>query len=318
MKSQFHEKFWELLLCTVGIMGFFVFYGFLQEKLMTRPYGEDESTKFKDSAFLVLCNRLVAICVAVFMIWRRKESIKNVAPLQNYFYVSFSNFSATFCQYEALKYVTFPTQTLGKCGKMVPVLVIGSLFYRKPYTWKDYAVALFVMFGCTIFLTTGEITSHKGVQNDTPIGLALLVGYLFFDGFTSTTQEKMFKGFTMSTYNQMLYVNASSAILSIIALLVNGTLFTAIQFALTYPAMLRDAILLSLCASLGQMVIYHTIKTFGALVYSTIMTTRQFASLLLSSILFLHPISISQWVGVFMVFGALYYEGFMKPEKKEE
>ena len=34
------------------------------------------------------------------MIWRRKESIKNVAPLQNYFYVSFSNFSATFCQYE--------------------------------------------------------------------------------------------------------------------------------------------------------------------------------------------------------------------------
>ena len=45
-------------------------------------------------------------------------------------------------------------------------------------------------------------------------GLLLVGGYLFFDGFTSTFQERLFKGYTMSTYNQMLYVNICSAILS--------------------------------------------------------------------------------------------------------
>jgi len=57
------------------------------------------------------------------------------------------------------------------------------------------------------------------------------------------------------------------------------------------------------------MVIYYTIKNFGALTYSTIMTTRQFVSLLLSSILFLHPISLPQWIGVAFVFAGLYYQG---------
>lgn len=79
--------------------------------------------------------------------------------------------------------------------------------------------------------------------------------------------------------------------------------------------MLRDAVLLSFAASLGQLVIYFTIKRFGALTYSTIMTTRQFASMLLSSLIFLHPITFSQWAGVALVFAALYYQGFVKDHK---
>lgn len=39
--------------------------------------------------------------------------------------------------------------------------------------------------------------------------------YLAFDGFTSTFQDKLFKGYNMSTYNQMLYVNAFSSLVSL-------------------------------------------------------------------------------------------------------
>jgi UAA transporter family len=38
-----------------------------------------------------------------------------------------------------------------------------------------------------------------------------MVGYLGFDGFTSTWQDKMFKGYSMSIYNQILYVQLCSA-----------------------------------------------------------------------------------------------------------
>lgn len=45
-------------------------------------------------------------------------------------------------------------------------------------------------------------------------GLALMLGYLGFDGFTSTFQDKLFKGFQMTTYNQILYTTLCSALLS--------------------------------------------------------------------------------------------------------
>jgi len=99
------ERAGELLACAAGIMGFFVFYGFLQEKLMTSPYGDPadedfDKSKFKDTAFLVMWNRIVAMVVAVAMLAMRKETFRPAAPMQNFFYVSLSNFSATFCQYE--------------------------------------------------------------------------------------------------------------------------------------------------------------------------------------------------------------------------
>jgi adenosine 3'-phospho 5'-phosphosulfate transporter B2 len=40
------------------------------------------------------------------------SEIKPVAPIYTYMAVSLSNVIATTCQYEALKYVSFPVQTL--------------------------------------------------------------------------------------------------------------------------------------------------------------------------------------------------------------
>jgi len=63
----------------------------------------------------------------------------------------------------------------------------------------------------------------------------------------------------------------------------------------------------------GQMVIYYSIKEFGALFFSTVMTTRQVISILLSCIIYLHPLTVGQWMSALLVFGALYYkEALMK------
>ena len=45
----------------------------------------------------------------------------------------------------------------------------------------------------------------------------------------------------------------------------------------------------------GQLFIIHTIKAFGALTFATVMTTRQFVSILLSCALFAHPLTLGQW-----------------------
>jgi len=45
----------------------------------------------------------------------------------------------------------------------------------------------------------------------------------------------------------------------------------------------------------GSLCISYTIKTFGALTFATIMTTRQFLSILLSSLFFGSPLTPGQW-----------------------
>eukprot|EP01111_Echinosteliopsis_oligospora_P019146 TRINITY_DN909_c0_g1_i1.p1 TRINITY_DN909_c0_g1~~TRINITY_DN909_c0_g1_i1.p1 ORF type:complete len:361 (-),score=95.18 TRINITY_DN909_c0_g1_i1:95-1177(-) len=319
--SSFLSPTTRMVLAVAGIMGFFLLYGLLQERIMTRKYGEDELGRpiyFEETTFLVLSNRVLAIIIGLSIMFYQGLDIKNAAPLHKYMGVAASNFSATWCQYEALKYVSFPTQTLGKCGKMLPVMIVGTFVSGKKYTIKDYLIAVVITGGCMIFLLTGNISS-KGNQDSTPIGLFLMALYMFFDGFTSTTQEKMFKGYTMSTYDQMVYVSGFSAIISVAILMLKGALFEAIYFALEYPALLWDSTLLSICSSLGQMLIYYTIKEFGALFFSTVMVTRQVISVVLSTIVFLHPLSIYQWLGFVMVFAAIYYktnEDSKKPRTK--
>jgi len=305
----------KLMMATGGIMGFFLFYGILQERLMNVPYANDEGeeSNFTDSTFLVLSNRVFAALLAVVIVLQRGESLKNVAPIHKYFGVALSNFCATWCQYEALKYVNFPTQTLGKCGKMLPVMLVGVFISGKKYNLKDYSIAISITTGCMIFFLTGKISSG---ESNTVYGLLLMAAYMFFDSFTSTFQEKMFKGYTMSTYDQMIYVNSCSSIISVLILIGNGRLFPAMQFIADHKGVFYDSTMLSICASLGQMVIYYTIKEFGALIFSTIMVTRQVISIILSTIIYLHPLSNAQWFGALIVFGTLYYKSMEDSKKK--
>lgn len=112
--------------CVVGVVGSLLVYGILQERIMTRPYGEGEDAEyFKFSVFLVMNNRCVSMLVAVVVLAVLQTAVAPVAPIYKYAAVSASNVVATTCQYEALKYVSFPVQTLGKCAKMIPVMIWG-------------------------------------------------------------------------------------------------------------------------------------------------------------------------------------------------
>ena len=54
--------------------------------------------------------------------------------------------------------MSFPVQTLVKSGKMIPVMIWGTLMMNKKYKIIDYTVAVIVMIGCSIFLLTGQVS----------------------------------------------------------------------------------------------------------------------------------------------------------------
>jgi len=302
--------------CIIGIVGTLMVYAVLQERIMTMPYGE-EGVHFSASLFIVLINRVITCTTAAATTVVRKEDIRPAAPLYCYVLVSLSNVVATTCQYEALKYVSFPVQTLAKCAKMIPVMVWGLIILGKRYNSKDYLLTLVVTLGCAVFMGTGATKSKraKAGGSDSIYGLMLMCGYLGFDGFTSTFQEKLFKNYKMSTSNQILYVTLSSSCFALFGLLSAGQLFPALAFVTKYPECLREMLMLSVAATLSQNFISFTVKRFGALFFATVMTTRQLLSILLSCMLFAHPITWSQWGGTAMVFGSLYYKAFAGKSK---
>ena len=86
----------------------------------------------------------------------------------------------------------------------------------------------------------------------------------------------------------------------------------AIEFIQNHPEAMYDVLILSAASTCGQLCILYTIREFGALLFATIMTTRQFLSILLSCVIFMHPLTAPQWAGTALVFASLYYQAFLK------
>ncbi|KAL6505844.1 UDP-galactose/UDP-glucose transporter 5 [Orobanche hederae] len=320
--SQFQKlkesKLFKLSFAVTGIMSTLLIYGVLQEKIMRVPYGPNKEY-FKYSLFLVFCNRISTSAVSAAILLGSKKVLDPVAPIYKYCAVSVSNILTTTCQYEALKYVSFPVQTLAKCAKMIPVMIWGTAIMQKKYTGRDYLFAILVTVGCSIFMlfpAAGDISPYSRGRESTVWGVSLMIGYLGCDGFTSTFQDKLFKGYDMDIHNQIFYTTLCSCMISFTGLILQGNLFLAIDFVSRHNDCFIDIIILSTVATISQFFISYTIRSFGALAFATIMTTRQLGSILLSCVWFAHPLSTEQLIGAVIVFGSIYSKTYFRSKPK--
>jgi len=303
--SSAAQVFW-CFFYAAGIVGMLALYGVLQERIMTVPY---QGVLFGFSVFLVFCNRVAAVIFSVVMLRLSKEPVMPQASLWKYLIISLSNVYASTCQYEALKYVSFVVQMLGKSFKMMPVMLWGMAIARKQYGARDWLVAIVVTVGVTEFLLTGPTESPNDTGSSFK-GFLWLLAFLALDGLTSTFEEKLFKEHNMSKYNQMMYVNGLSSVVSFLSLLIANDLIPACKFWANHPRFMLDALVLSASAVGGQFFIFSQVKEFGALVFAATMNVRQVVSIIISYIQFGHSITLLQVIGLFAVFLALFYKSF--------
>lgn len=285
------------IIVTLGV------YGVLQEQIMTQEFG---GKLFSNSAFLVLCNRLVASALGLAVILRDGEAWDTSVPMWKYLVVSMSNVFSSTCQYEALKWVSFPVITVGKTIKMMPVMCWGMVLLGRRYSWKEWTIALVVSSGITEFVLAGPISSPASTQNSSFFGLLLLVGYIFFDGLTSTMQESLFQDYSVTRQNQMFIVNTYSAAISLGGLLISQRLGESMLFCVQEPAFFGCVILLSLAAAGSQWFMYSMVQYCGALNLAATLNVRQVFSTLVSYIHYGHSITTLQIASLSVVFTALF------------
>lgn len=309
--SNFSKTAIKLLFCAGGLQLSYLTWGVLQERIVTRTYEEHQAdgsvkmVKFGNSQFLVFVNRALAFVVASICILFTRQP-RHTAPLYKYSYSSFSNIMSSWCQYEALKYVSFPTQVLCKASKIIPVMIMGKIVSKKTYPYYEYIVGVLLSAGVSLFLLAADPSGKRSSAATTFSGAIILLGYMAFDSFTSNWQSELFTTYKMSTFQMMFGTNLFSCLFTVWSMIEGGNFLSAIWFMMSHPEFAFHALILSLTSATGQLFIFYTIQSFGPVVFTIIMTIRMMLSIMLSCFIYSHPLSAQAVFGVIVVFFALF------------
>ncbi|SPO26646.1 related to HUT1 - involved in UDP-galactose transport to the Golgi lumen [Ustilago trichophora] len=231
----------------------------------------------------------------------------------------------------SLRYISYPTLTLAKSCKLVPVLIMNVVLYRRKFAGYKYAVVGLVTLGIWLFMAFAPAKSgkkSKGPESSSLVGLLLCLLNLILDGATNSTQDEVFSKFgrkTVSAGQMMLVMNAISALLMSLTLSLPlpflstpgqpTQLATALAFTQKHPEVWRDIIAYALAGAIGQVSIFETLERFGSLTLVSITVTRKLFTMLLSVVVYKHELSPLQWVGVVVVFAGI---GIEAREKRRE
>lgn len=299
----------KLLICVVGLQFSYLMWGYLQEKIMTSTYDE---MKFEDSQFLVFMNRILALIMVYGYVTIVKQPTHKT-PLYKYSYSSFSNIMSSWCQYEALKFVSFPTQVICKASKTLAVILMGKVVSRKKFPAYEYVCAGLIFIGVSVFLLWNPQETDKNYTTETTLsGLVILIGYIVFDSFTSNWQGELYNTYSMSSYQCMLGTNIFSSLFTGVSLVMEGLLFSNLLLCLQTPALAWDVVGMSIFSMTGQFFIFYCIETFGPVVFTIIMACRQVLSIIVSCLMFGHPLTAQSFFGAFIVFVAIFLRIYAK------
>jgi adenosine 3'-phospho 5'-phosphosulfate transporter B2 len=313
-QSDFYYQALRFGFCFIGLQLSYLTWGYMQELIMTTTFEPTPSApdgKFPSAAFCVFSNRFLAILVAIVAVRMRKGAVlaNNVAPLVAFAPCALSNTMSSWSQYASLRYVSFPVQTVFKSSKIIPVMIMGKVLKGTNYPMGQYIEALLITIGVAVFSV-----ASKSSDSDTStevVGLLFMCLYVTFDCFTSQWQDKIYVKYgraNVDPYQMMLGVNSTAILMTSAGLVLGGDIPKIIEFFKVNPTVFQYNVITAITSASGQLFIYTTIKEFGPIVFTVIMTTRQMISICISSILFGHTMGFKALIGAGLVFGVLFYQ----------
>ncbi|KAF8926602.1 UAA transporter [Dissophora ornata] len=313
----------RLTACVAGIYSCFLTWGYYQEKVSTTPYGQD-ALKFKFFIFLNLIQALFASTIAFLYLKIQGKSLSRPSkPLAiKYLQVAFISVIASPFSYAALKHIDYPTMILTKSCKLIPVMFMNILLYRRQFPMYKYVCVALVTIGVSGFMLWAPVDEHKmskkGAVNSSLYGLFLVAINLTLDGVTNSTQDQIFHAFKVSGQQMMCIMNLCMSAYMTVWLLNpwNPELVSAITFCQTHPAIIKDIIMFSICGALGQCFIFYTLQHYGSLSLVTVTVTRKLFTILLSVVAYDHELNLQQWAMVAVVFSGIGLEAYVKRSEK--
>lgn len=291
----------KLLLSVCGIYVCYIGYGMCQEALY-EYHSPIDGEKFSFTLFFLFIQCVVNCIISGLGILCFGSSANKKPTSFEYMKVGFSYILAMLCSNESLKYVSYPTQALGKSCKMIPVMLFGFLLRKKIYSLKELLTVGLITIGIYIF------QSGKAGGKSSTYGLVLLFMSLVLDGVTGAGQDAIQESYRLNTHELMFNINLWAVVLLTVLVTVSGQAQTGLAFCLKNQDVVYYILAAALTSAGGQNFIFFALSNFNSLVVATITTTRKFFTILVSVFYFGHALKSSQWIGVLLVFSGLSIE----------
>lgn len=190
--------------------------------------------------------------------------------------------------FAALSYISYPAMVLGKSCKLVPVMIMNVLLYRRKFAPHKYLVVFMVTTGITIFMGMGDDkkkAKHGGGngQANTPyanlIGISYLLINLALDGAVNSTQDEIFTRHKVTGQQMMFWINVFCTLLTTTLSVLplpyipvihpsndgKSELMGALTFIKAHPSIIMPLAQFALTGALGQLFIFETLQHFGSL-----------------------------------------------------
>lgn len=186
--------------------------------------------------------------------------------------------------FAALSHISYPTMVLGKSCKLVPVMIMNVLLYRRKFAAYKYLVVAMVTAGITMFMgfsNEGASKKHANTElnRNGLLGLTYLLINLALDGAINSTQDEIFSRYKVTGQQMMFFMNLCSTIvtssLSVLPLpnipVIHPSdsriseLAGALEFIRTHPAVVSPLLKFALTGAMGQLFIFETLQHFGSL-----------------------------------------------------
>ncbi|KAH8859939.1 Solute carrier family 35 member B1 [Schistosoma japonicum] len=291
---------YSLLFRSGGVFLSYLVYGIYQEKITKTKYGPGK--ELFDFYFSLLFFQ----CVVNFIFSRialRFCSEPSVSSMEYKFSIcGFSYIVAMYTSNTSLKYVTYPTQVIGKSIKPIPVMLLSVLLARRRYPLQKYIFVMMISFGVALFMFSGH--SLASFSSQFGIGECLLVCSLLLDGITGGVQEDL-KKHNVGPYTLMMHMNLWSIIYLVPGIIISGEALPFVEFIKRHLHILSDMSIFGLTSAIGQMFLFGLITNFSPLTCSIVTTTRKFFTVLFSVALFGNSMTTFQWVGTALIFSGL-------------
>ena len=191
--------------------------------------------------------------------------------------------------------------------------------------------------------SNANITITRSDLRISPIwlGFILLLTSLFLDGLTNATQDQLLKSVNKNPTNDINvnenyrknrnnHTNKGDITITGAHLMFALNMFIILwnipYLCIFHKEQVNKAIMLiqldpqislyllaySICGAIGQCFIFFTLEKYGSLVLIMITVTRKMISMLLSIVVYNKKINLTQWIGIFIVFGCIIWEAMNK------
>ena len=211
------------------------------------------------------------------------------------------------------KYINYATGTVLKSSKLIPVILLSSVWLKRTYHWLDYlACVLLVIASC--FFALGEHEGNKQLDAEDPTLYAFGFFLSFFcvcvGAVQSNVVDKALRDYEATVSENMLMTNSIGALLVFVVVLVKEPDAFAFFFGDWFYLSLIT--FRSIVFWLGAVFYTTLVKHFGAVPAVAITTCRKVLTVISSFVFFSSdkPFGVTYFVALVFFSGAVACEFF--------